>query len=240
MSVSTTEERVVDLDSLEARLARACTTLRRTRDIDNVLADQQVAPFMKYLLPSDEPAYVAVAMERLKSLRNAARSGARMLRPLEQWMCDDCRMVIEEPAHGYLEWLMTGHKACGFRIVHHLPHSPQAASNGGRGCYRHNLRPESCGASLHEYVGHAGLPMLLSFLDPGSCQTPEYAGPEVVSVREWGNLFRRLHLPYYEEAQLYWTDAVQDGFLESMNEVAIYQAEFLVQIIEHYGGEQTG
>lgn len=53
------------------------------------------------------------------------RKASIRLKALPQWVCDECGGVIEEPAHGYLEWLTDdNHKSYGFRIVHHAPRSP--------------------------------------------------------------------------------------------------------------------
>ena len=69
-------------------------------------------------------------------MRPKRKTAAIRLKPLQQWLCDECGEVIEEPAHGYLEWLQDdSHKAYGFRIVHHAPRSPRRPSGGD--CYRY-------------------------------------------------------------------------------------------------------
>jgi len=47
-------------------------------------------------------------------------------------------------------------------------------------------------------------------------------------------LFRRLHIPYYEEARIYFDEARSDGFFEGHNEFTIYSQPNLINIIEEY------
>jgi hypothetical protein len=83
-------------------------------------------------------------------------------------------------------------------------------------------------------VGTDGFVTLLAELDPGPYHAPQYAGPDVRDVREWVELCRRLHTPYYEEARLYWKDALQDGFFEGDNEARMYLPRRLKSLIEKY------
>ena len=63
------------------------------------------------------------------------------LKPLEQWVCDECGEVIEEASHGYLEWVVDADtRAHGFRIVHQAHHSPRQP---GSDCYRYLNEPSS-------------------------------------------------------------------------------------------------
>jgi len=78
---------------------------------------------------------------------------------------------------------------------------------------------------------------MLAFLDVGPHHQAEYGGPEVRSVRELTELFRRLHLPYYEEARLHWDKADSDGFFEGANEHWIYLPATLKRLIEKYSKE---
>jgi len=57
-----------------------------------------------------------------------------MLKSLEQWICDRCGQVIEEPNQGSVEWIDDSktHKASGFKIVHQSSYAPH--DNGE--CYR--------------------------------------------------------------------------------------------------------
>ena len=45
---------------------------------------------------------------------------------------------------------------------------------------------------------------------------------------------RRLTIPYYEEARLYWSRAEADGFFDGANEVWLYMPHNLEALIERY------
>ena len=59
------------------------------------------------------------------------------------------------------------------------------------------------GDPLSEFVGVHGLLVLSSWIDVEKWHNPNYDGPHVRDLREWTSLFRRLHIPYYEEARHY-------------------------------------
>ena len=156
-----------------------------------------------------------------------------MLKPLSQWMCDYCGQLIAEPEEGYLEWLDDG-KVHDFKIVHHAPHSPSRPKGGD--CYHHTENPHRQDLSLDNYAGDNALPSLISFLDVGPYHDPDAKhSPRVADMREFSELMRRLTIPYYEEARLYWSEAEADGFFAGANEIWIYMPENLKDLIEQYG-----
>ena len=157
------------------------------------------------------------------------------LEPLNQWICDRCYQVIKSSEEGLVEWLMEKDEgtgiplvAFGFRITHHAMSSPSAPHGNCR-----LYRDRGCDAHLREFVGSEGLAMLTHFLDPGPGER-DYKGPEVRSVREWLELFRRIQLPGYEEARQYWGDAKADGFFED-EQWGWYSSEMLQSVIKKYG-----
>ena len=48
-------------------------------------------------------------------------------------------------------------------------------------------------------------------------------------------LVRRLTIPHYEEARLYWDKAKQNGFFEGANEIWVYLPNNLRDLIQEYG-----
>jgi hypothetical protein len=153
-----------------------------------------------------------------------------MLQPLRQWICDSCGETIETPEQGYVEWMETDSKKHGFRIVHHGPHSPRR--NDGRDCYYSNA--ERAGDyPLSEFVGVHGLLELTSWIDMGKWHNSKYEGPEVRDLREWTTFFRRLHIPYYEEAR-HCIEELRDECEGGANEVYLYLPETLKRIIEKH------
>lgn len=153
-----------------------------------------------------------------------------MMKPLEEWVCDTCGKTIEEVDQGWVEWLSNdAGYAADFRICHKSASSPLPGS-----CQRHLENPGIQDLSLDDFVGPKGLVTMLSFVDPGATFEPEYPGHRVRDLREWTELFRRLHLPYYEEARLHWDAAVDDGYFSGANEVWMYLPETLKDLIEEY------
>ena len=160
-----------------------------------------------------------------------------MLRPLEQWICDGCNELIENPEHGWLEWLSGSQlKQKDFRIVHHVTYSPRKP----RGCYAYNNQNVPDGFVilddyLTSFIGDEGLTRLLGFIDVGPFHQQHYSGPYLADLREWVELVRRLTTPYFEEARQYLTQANRDGMLEGLSEVAIYMPSFLGAVVDRYG-----
>jgi hypothetical protein len=139
-----------------------------------------------------------------------------MLKSLEQWICDRCGQVIEEPNQGSVEWIDDSktHKASGFKIVHQSSYAPH--DNGE--CYHYSDHPGRLEDRLEEFIGQNGMVMLLSFLDIGPYLEADYQGPRVKDMREFVEFTRRLTVPYYEEARLYWNQAEQDGLFDGADE----------------------
>lgn len=158
-----------------------------------------------------------------------------MLKPLEQWYCDECGGLIQEPEHGYVEWVLdyAQKRNHGFRIVHHGPRSPRHPDGD---CYRYTNAPGRSDLSLTYFVGPEGLVELLSKLDVGPYHARNFAGSDIQQqdMRDFVELFRRCHLPYYEDARFCFAAAEQDGFLDGANEIWIYLPETLKEMVEKY------
>ncbi len=149
-----------------------------------------------------------------------------MLKPLAQFICDRCHGVIEKPEDGWFEWLHDDdHKAHSFRIVHHKTRCQYPRET------RHLMD-----LHLTHFLGPDFLVGLYRFLDLGPYHDPD--GKHVVAVRdvrEFTEILRRLTMPYYEEARLYWNAAKSDGYFDGVNEVRIYMPDNLRGLIERYG-----
>ncbi len=158
------------------------------------------------------------------------------MEPLQQWICDTCRQLIQEPGHGYVEWLQRlDEPARAFHIVHHAPRSPLKPDGN---CYQHTRARGRRDLPLREFVGPVGMVRLLSFLDLGEHHDPKRASlNQVHDMREFVEFARRLTLPHYEEARRYWNDAESDGFFDTGNEVWVYTPETLRRLAEKYRDE---
>ena len=140
--------------------------------------------------------------------------------PLKQWKCDACGKLIENISDGWFECEYDGSHVCDFRIIH------QSCQSGAR----RNLSD----SPLEHFIGELGMIQMLGMVDHGKYLSPEYKGPKVKDFREWSEMFRRLFVPHYEEARLYFDKAVSDGFFDTMNELNYFQQDTLKQIIERY------
>lgn len=187
------------------------------------------------VIPRIEPKY--------RHLFHAKGDPSMELEPLQEWICEGCGQKIESANEGILEWCNEPAKGgnhpkrYGFKIVHGDLLDPSTGREISCSHYKGHGSPPHSYSALASFVGDLGLNYLLGLLDPGRHHDPDYSGPEVKDLREWTELVRRLHVPYYEEARRYWDRALEEGRFESMGEVSIYEAEFLQNIIAEYEGD---
>ncbi|ETT30437.1 hypothetical protein C161_27458 [Paenibacillus sp. FSL R5-192] len=146
--------------------------------------------------------------------------GKPKLIPLKQWVCDSCDENIDVD-DGFFEWYRedsTG-KEKGFRIVHNKSrclYDPRQLYRDGK---------SNLDMNLDAFVGRRGLVTLLSILDEGNIE----------DVKEWTEVVRRLHVDYYEEARMYWSEAQADGYLDGSNGVSEFLPSNLKELIQKYG-----
>lgn len=164
------------------------------------------------------------------------------LKPLQQFVCDTCGGVIEEPADGMLQWRY-GDRISGFTITHKPHRSPRRGSNG---CY---TVPEDVVNDFE--LEHVSLPT------PKALGSPDYSPsfdalvrftslleprdngriPDVADIGEFMEVFRRLYVPYYEEARVYRKRAQADGMYEGLWGYQKHMQDILRDIIVKYGRE---
>lgn len=157
-----------------------------------------------------------------------------MLRPLKEWYCDKCGELIKSPKDGYVQFKRTteglskGIAYEDFAIVHHYNASP--LNYNIKGCYIYDAD-----VSLETLLGYNGMVYLLSILDTDAYHLHDFklSMPQD-TIRKWDDLFKRLQLPYYEEARRYLDSAIKDGYFEEYVDYCIYKPENLKRIIEHY------
>lgn len=133
------------------------------------------------------------------------------LKPLAEWICDECGQRIRSASDGWLEWIHEpapggGYRTRSIRIVHHAPVSPRQPNAD---CY--GLDGEEHESSMHlnyftpTEAGPSGLMHVLESLvgDPRDRDT-------AVHAQELAVILRRLYVPYYEEARLYFDRVAPD------------------------------
>lgn len=147
------------------------------------------------------------------------------LKPLKQWICDKCGNVIESPNEGWLEWLTAPDTLIysDFKIVHHSAASPYKSKNGD--CYHYSNHIGRSDMHLSHFLGTDGMARM-------STWTYSHG---VKSLEEWAETFRRLHVPYYEEARRYWREAEREGYVfEGVDEESRYGQDILAAVIKEH------
>lgn len=151
------------------------------------------------------------------------------MEPLKQFICDKCGGLIEKPEDGYVIWREDNEsKLCDIHIVHHNFRDDEGIKHG---CDNDRSYPLS--DSLEGFLGTRGLVELLALVDPGPYFVREYK-ERISDKRSFLEFFRRVQIPYYEEARIYWNRARSEGFFADINEIGIYSPEFLKALIEQY------
>lgn len=146
-----------------------------------------------------------------------------MLLPLVQFVCDSCGGTIE-PGHGRLEWLEHDHVARSLRIVHH-----------GESCQSPPQQQGRRELPLDDFAGPDKLASLYGFISVApngeNTATPEHQ-------EEFTEILRRLTMPYYEEARLYWNKAMTDGFFGSASDAQIYSSTSCKALVQSYAANE--
>ncbi len=159
-----------------------------------------------------------------------------MLQPLQQFICDKCKKVIERPEFGYVEYLSQIEKRdgrmmqirSGFKIVH---------NSKEKSCHFFERSIELCTLPLRDFfVNDSKFSLIFSFLDEGEILTPTGIAVEIKDVREYTDFVKRILIPYYEEARIYFDEAKIDGFFDGDNEYFVYSSSKMKEIVEKYTG----
>ena len=189
----------------------------RSRRIDGQIP-KATKPPLRLLIVATYSQAVIVGIERVKI--------AMTLIPPQQWICDKCGKVIEKPEDGWLEWLEDHHGRGSFKIVHHAAASRYPVKK--RSCYHYPHHPQGQGLYLGPFLGPDGLAQLSVWV----------YSPGVKDLKEWVEMFRRLHVPHYEETRRCWRAAQSDDYFEGLVEEDRYSQDVLQGIIQQYGSEE--
>ena len=143
--------------------------------------------------------------------------------PLKQWICDSCGGIIEKPEDGWWEFYkdLKTRLVSGFRIVHY-----------GGPCYYNvqTLRRENKMVGdmhLDHMITFGAFGHMLHWLELSETKKLD----EHFNITEFTEIMRRLYLPHWEEARLYWERAYQDGFHDKCG----FSENDLLSIIDEYG-----
>lgn len=157
-----------------------------------------------------------------------------MLKPLEQFICDTCGQVIDSPKNGFLEWITTHDPSQ--RMDFNIIHGKWASPLPGEGkCSQHETKLGRSDHHLDEFIGIKALEYFLPWIDDGPWISEDYKGPQIHYLREISELLRRLTLPYYEEARLYFDKAIEDGVIDDPGNPHTYTSpSYLKTVVDRY------
>jgi len=164
-----------------------------------------------------------------------------MLKNFSQFVCDECGALIESPFEGLVEWESKMDDdgrmiASGFRIVHNLPTSPLRGIKD-EGCYRYSQKSPFREARRLNFIYPVSSHFIISFLNPGCFHSlsPEshLNSCRIVDFYEFADLARRLTIPYYEEARIYFEEALAEG-INICDEETVFGERNLQRIIQRY------
>jgi len=159
------------------------------------------------------------------------------LKPLQQWYCDTCDELIQKPEDGWVEWIRQNNRVQDFRICHHVIASPRQHSE--EGCYAHGDKRGEASHHLKVFLGADGMISLLSDVHVGPWLDPQgKATSGLGDAASWAETFRRLHVPYYEEARRYFARARAGGYSDDDNEIRPFLESSLLDIIQEYGDDE--
>lgn len=115
-----------------------------------------------------------------------------------------------------------------------MPDYPNNLKTRGATCQMPGYR---FGADLDvRMTGPLGIVRLLAMIDMGRLHDPEGSMiHRVADMRGWADTVRRLFVPFYEEARLYFDAALADGRYPATNEIGAYAEEDMLDVIDEYG-----
>ncbi|KPU43031.1 hypothetical protein OXPF_34630 [Oxobacter pfennigii] len=142
------------------------------------------------------------------------------------WICDNCGKKIENIKDGWVEWLEVkdqngNYRNKSIRIVHR-----------GKCLYNQDLVYKKYKAivadtDLEDFSGLDGLIDLLSYISEGNFDNNE----EVLEI------IKRIHIPGYEEARLYFEEAIYDGVFEPNTKPGYYSQRDIAAVLDYIKGK---
>jgi hypothetical protein len=142
------------------------------------------------------------------------------MKPLASWTCDVCHEQIESVKEGYVVWSTDDHLLKrGFIILHKGKCDPRGLTQS---------------QALGDFLGPDGLATLTSFLSYGNIN-PEGLGNRIADMDEFIDFFRRVQLPWYEQAREHFSSEAVHRDYDGANEVQPYLQRDLRQITESAG-----
>lgn len=138
----------------------------------------------------------------------------------ERWRCDSCGQDIDSVGDGWVEWLRNigSQKLFGLRIVHH---DKRCMYNGRYEQSENNAVPLDM--HLSSFYSQDGLISLLEMIGDGQFENND----EVLEV------IKRLFIPDYEVARLYFRDAISAGYFEPNTKAGFHHTSDIQRTMDY-------
>ena len=144
---------------------------------------------------------------------------------LTKWQCDKCGRPVNNK-NGWVEWEADFDFAPrNFHIVHN-----------NQPCYFHDASSFRKDCHIQDFLGPEGAYHLHALLQPPRFFVNNFAGGnwQAPDLGEFYELYRRLQVPYYEEARPYFNEAYMNGEMDGANETTISSPGFCKRIYDTY------
>lgn len=142
--------------------------------------------------------------------------------PFTKWYCDTCGETIDVKK-GRVIWNVGDHgEVFRFRIVHEGKCAKKVFFSS---------------IPLKGLLGDIGIARLLSFLTPGPLTSGGFqeTKPRVIDFGEYVDIFRRLHVPYYEEARRHFFTEDVGRYYSTANEILPYLPQEMADMMKKFG-----
>lgn len=138
------------------------------------------------------------------------------------WICDNCGKKIDNIENGWIEWLEAkdkngNYKSWGIRIVHRV----DCIYNQDLVYKQHKAIVSD--VDLKSFSGSDGLMDLLVQISDNNFNDNE----EVLEI------IKRIHIPGYEEARLYFDEAIGDGIFEPNTKPSYYSQSDIKAVLDY-------
>ncbi len=133
-----------------------------------------------------------------------------------QWVCDVCKKPIQKPEDGYVVWNDDGQGPKDILVIHQGDCDDDSRENS---------------APLTDFLGANGIARLTAMMSNGPLIAD---GPRTIADLEgFTDFFRRMQLPYYEEARRNFKNSDVRADFHGANEIAPYLPHNLKTISEY-------
>ena len=144
--------------------------------------------------------------------------------PLSVWYCDTCDEPIRDTATGNVVWRSDDNwEMRDFRVVHKNLADERPRRCDPNGDWEYSFE-------LSYVLGVEGQVVLTAMLSAGPLKGRKRQVGHVADLDEFVDLYRRMHLPYYEQARRHFDDGGVREWLTGASEDAPYMPDMLERI----------